>query len=67
MYVDSTTGTFYKPGTIIKPYPALCRTLSIIAKKGGDELYNGSLSVEFLEDLHRVGSIITADDLRNYQ
>lgn len=67
MYIDSTTGTFYKQGTIIKPSPAFCKTLMTIAEKGGDELYNGSLSVEFLEDLHRVGSIITADDLRNYQ
>ncbi|KOB66355.1 putative gamma glutamyl transpeptidase [Operophtera brumata] len=67
MYIDPITGTFYEPATIVKPSEALCRTLTRIAEKGGDELYNGSLSVDFLKDLHRVGSIITAEDLNNYQ
>ncbi|KOB65899.1 putative gamma glutamyl transpeptidase [Operophtera brumata] len=67
MYVDPTTDDFYKVGDITKPSEVLCETLAIIAAKGGDELYNGSLSMEFLKDLHRVGSIITADDLQNYQ
>lgn len=58
---------FHKPGTVVKPSEAWCRTLKVIAEKGGDELYNGSLSVDFLEDLKEVGSIITAEDLQNYQ
>ncbi|CAG5045037.1 unnamed protein product [Parnassius apollo] len=66
-YYNPTKGQFYKPGTVVKPAEAFCKTLKRIAAKGGDELYNGSLAVDFLDDLHRVGSIITADDLQNYQ
>ncbi|XP_045516741.1 glutathione hydrolase 1 proenzyme-like isoform X1 [Pieris brassicae] len=58
---------FHKPGTVVKPSEAWCRTLEVIAEKGGDELYNGSLSVDFLEDLKEAGSIITAEDLQNYE
>jgi gamma-glutamyltranspeptidase / glutathione hydrolase / leukotriene-C4 hydrolase len=58
---------FHTPGTIVKPSEALCNTLQIIAEKGGDELYNGSLATTFVEDLNTAGSIITAEDLRNYQ
>ena len=66
-YFNSATNKFHKPGTIVKPSEAFCNTLTIIAEKGGDELYNGTLAVEFLEDLNRVGSIITAEDLKNYE
>lgn len=59
-------GSFKKPGTMIFP-KKLCETLKIVAEKGGDALYNGSLSKIFLEDLKRAGSIISAEDLRNYQ
>lgn len=51
----------------MKPSEAFCNTLKIIAEKGGDELYNGSLANDFAEDLARAGSIITAEDLRNYE
>lgn len=44
----------------------LCDTLKIIADKGGDDLYNGTLAVKLLEDLKQMGSIITAEDLKNY-
>ncbi|XP_046966328.1 glutathione hydrolase 1 proenzyme-like isoform X1 [Vanessa cardui] len=67
MYFNSSKNKFHKPGTLVKPSEALCNTLRVIAEKGGDELYNGTLAVEFLEDLNRVGSIISADDLKNYQ
>ncbi|XP_063825676.1 glutathione hydrolase 1 proenzyme-like isoform X2 [Ostrinia nubilalis] len=58
---------FQKPGVIVKPAEAYCNTLRRIAEKGGDELYNGSLANGFLDDLKRAGSIITAEDLRNYE
>ncbi|XP_038210098.1 glutathione hydrolase 1 proenzyme-like isoform X1 [Zerene cesonia] len=58
---------FHRPGTNVKPSEALCNTLERISEKGGDELYNGSLAVDFLEDLREAGSIITAEDLKNYQ
>ncbi|CAH0715406.1 unnamed protein product, partial [Brenthis ino] len=66
-YYNSAKNKFHKPGTIVKPSEALCNTLRIIAEKGGDVLYNGTLAVDFLEDLNRVGSIITAEDLKNYE
>ncbi|CAK1551212.1 unnamed protein product [Leptosia nina] len=58
---------FHKPGTVVKPSEAWCSTMERIAEKGGDELYNGSLAVDFLEDLQEIGSIITEEDLKNYQ
>ncbi|XP_013145262.1 PREDICTED: gamma-glutamyltranspeptidase 1-like isoform X1 [Papilio polytes] len=66
-YYNPTKGQFHRPGTVVKPSDAFCKTLKLIARNGGDELYNGSLAVEFLDDLQRAGSIVTADDLRNYQ
>lgn len=67
MYFNSAKNKFHKPGTIVKPSEAFCNTLRIIADKGGDELYNGSLAVDFVEDLNRAGTIITAEDLKNYE
>ncbi|XP_068633058.1 glutathione hydrolase 1 proenzyme-like [Battus philenor] len=67
VFYNPTKEEFHGPGTVVKPSEAFCRTLKQIAKKGGDELYNGSLAVEFLDDLQRAGSIITAEDLRNYE
>lgn len=66
-YYNPAKGQFHRPGTTVKPSEALCNTLHRIAEKGGDELYNGSLANDFVEDLNRVGSIITADDLKNYE
>ncbi|XP_026736900.1 glutathione hydrolase 1 proenzyme-like isoform X2 [Trichoplusia ni] len=67
MYFNAAKGQFYKPGTTVKPSEALCNTFQRIAENGGDDLYNGSLAADLLDDLERVGSIITADDLRNYE
>lgn len=67
MYYNSAKGQYYKPGTLVKPPEAMCNTFQRIAEKGGDELYNGSLSIEFLDDLERLGSIITAEDLQRYE
>ncbi|XP_047991871.1 glutathione hydrolase 1 proenzyme-like isoform X1 [Leguminivora glycinivorella] len=67
MYVDPSTNNFHNPGTIVKPSEAFCKTLRLISERGGDELYNGSLAKDFLDDLKRVGSIISAEDLRNYE
>lgn len=59
-------GSFKKVGSKVKP-TKLCETLKIIAEKGADELYIGTLSRMLVEDLKEMGSIITAEDLRNYQ
>ncbi|XP_075978380.1 glutathione hydrolase 1 proenzyme-like isoform X2 [Anticarsia gemmatalis] len=66
-YYNSAKGQFHKPGTIVKPPEALCNTFQRIMENGGDDLYNGTLAQDFLDDLERVGSIITADDLRQYE
>ncbi|XP_041979054.1 glutathione hydrolase 1 proenzyme-like isoform X2 [Aricia agestis] len=64
---DTKANKFHPPGTRVKPSAEWCRTLKIIAEKGGDDLYNGTLAVELLDDLKKAGSIITADDLKNYK
>ncbi|XP_032517250.2 glutathione hydrolase 1 proenzyme-like isoform X2 [Danaus plexippus] len=67
MYWDPSKNAYYRPGTLVTPSPALCRTLTRIAKKGGDEMYNGSLAADLADDLNKTGSIITAEDLKLYQ
>lgn len=67
MYYSSSMERFHRPGTIVKPSEALCNTFKRIAKNGGDDLYNGTLAEDFVEDLKRIGSIITAEDMRNYE
>ncbi|KAH9627884.1 hypothetical protein HF086_015328 [Spodoptera exigua] len=67
MYFNTAKGQFHKPGTMVKPSEALCNTYQRIAENGGDDLYNGTLAADFLDDLERVGSIITAEDLRQYE
>ncbi|KAJ8731250.1 hypothetical protein PYW07_004414 [Mythimna separata] len=66
MYYNTAKGDFHKAGTMVKPSEALCNTFRRIAENGGDDLYNGTLAADFLDDLERVGSIITADDLSQY-
>lgn len=64
--VNSTTGEFHKQGSLIKP-EKICDTLSIIAENGGDDFYNGSMASFILDDLADAGSIITREDLEQYQ
>lgn len=64
--MDPKTGAFYTAGTLIK-HKKLCETLRIIAQKGGDELYTGSLAKLMAEDIKEMGGIITEKDLRNYK
>ncbi|PZC81497.1 hypothetical protein B5X24_HaOG212702 [Helicoverpa armigera] len=67
MYFNTAKGQFHKPGTMVKPSEALCNTFARIAENGGDDLYNGTLAADLLDDLERVGSIITAEDLSQYE
>lgn len=48
-------------------FPKLAETLKIIAKEGSDALYKGSLTSQLLEDLNKISSIITEEDLANYK
>ncbi|XP_066903102.1 glutathione hydrolase 1 proenzyme isoform X3 [Halyomorpha halys] len=49
--------------------PILAKTLTIIAKspKGALELYNGTITETFIEDLKKLGCIITTEDMNNYR
>jgi gamma-glutamyltranspeptidase/glutathione hydrolase/leukotriene-C4 hydrolase len=47
--------------------PKLAETMKIIIKEGSDAVYNGSLTPKLLEDLRKVGGIITEEDLANYK
>ncbi|XP_003424878.1 scoloptoxin SSD14 isoform X1 [Nasonia vitripennis] len=66
LFVNRTTGTFYKAGTIIRP-KKLCETMRIVAEKNATEFYNGTLGMTLVEDLRKRGSIITFKDLNDYR
>ncbi|KAF9822613.1 hypothetical protein SFRURICE_012392 [Spodoptera frugiperda] len=53
MYFNTAKGQFHKPGTMVKPSEALCNTYQRIAENGGDDLYNGTLAADLLDDLER--------------
>lgn len=65
-YTNPATGDLYKAGEIMK-LPALGKTLKTIATEGADSFYTGNLSKDILLDLKDKGSLIVAEDLRNYQ
>lgn len=62
---EAKTG-FKKIGSRIVP-TKLCQTLRTIAKNGGNDLYNGTLSKLFLQDIKDAGGIITEADLETYK
>lgn len=66
IFIDPNTGEFRRAGTLVK-LDRLCDTLEIIAREGGNSLYNGSLSNIFAKDLMEIGSIITKEDLEIYE
>ncbi|XP_017871836.1 PREDICTED: gamma-glutamyltranspeptidase 1 [Drosophila arizonae] len=48
--------------------PALANTLERIANNGAGELYDGGeTGVKFVEDIRKLGGIITLEDLKNYK
>ncbi|XP_046674035.1 scoloptoxin SSD14-like [Homalodisca vitripennis] len=65
--LNSTGGRLPKEGDKIK-LPLLAQTLSVIANspKRADELYNGSLTKKFVDDIQAAGGIITEEDMNNY-
>lgn len=46
--------------------PKLAETMKVIAKEGGDALYNGTLADKLLDDLKKVNGIMTREDLAAY-
>ncbi|KAF7995204.1 hypothetical protein HCN44_004676 [Aphidius gifuensis] len=47
--------------------PQLCETIKMIAEKGANEFYNGTLGEMLIEDLTKLGSLMTIEDLNNYR
>ncbi|XP_008543580.1 glutathione hydrolase 1 proenzyme [Microplitis demolitor] len=65
LFVNETTKKFKTPGSLIK-HDKLCDTFKVIAEKGANEFYNGTLGQTLVEDLRKQGGILTMEDLRNY-
>ncbi|VVC34640.1 Hypothetical protein CINCED_3A006787 [Cinara cedri] len=66
IFFDEITGQVKKTGDTYK-LPKLAITMRIVAKEGADALYNGSLTSRFLNDLKKMHSIITREDLLSYE
>ena len=45
----------------------LANTLEILAKNGSDIFYNGTLGQQVINDLQKMGSNMTMDDLNKYR
>lgn len=65
-FIDEKTGLIKKAGDMYK-LPKLAETMKVIAKEGGNAFYKGSLTSQLLEDLNKINSIITKEDLANYK
>lgn len=65
MLTNSKTGQFVKEGDLMFR-PKLAETLEVLQREGGDALYTGSLSKDFVEDLQKAGSILTQEDMKKY-
>ena len=65
MFTNPETGEAYKTGELMKR-PALAETLRTIAKSE-DGFYRGDLAKAIVEDLQKIGAVITEEDLSNYK
>lgn len=59
-------GKLYKAGDAFRQ-PELAATLKRIAKNGAAEFYRGETAKMMVEDVQRMGGLITLDDLAQYQ
>ncbi len=58
-------GSIYKTGEILKQ-PAVAKTLRLIAEKGVDEFYKGSIAKAITADLQAHGGLLTAKDFAEH-
>ena len=65
MFTNPITQKFYQAGEILK-LPRLGKTLRTIANDE-DAFYKGKLAQTLLKELQDMGSIITEEDLANYE
>jgi gamma-glutamyltranspeptidase/glutathione hydrolase len=59
-------GKMFRAGDILKQ-PELAATLKRIAKTGATEFYRGETARMLVDDMKRLGGIISMEDLANYQ
>jgi gamma-glutamyltranspeptidase/glutathione hydrolase len=59
-------GKMFHPGDIFKQ-PELAATLKRIAKNGAAEFYRGETAQMIVDDMKRMGGLITLEDLAQYQ
>lgn len=64
-FFDEKTGHVKTIGEMYT-LPKLAETMKVIAKEGGDALYNGTLADKLLDDLKKVNGIMTREDLAAY-
>lgn len=61
-FFDEKTGHVKMIGEMYT-LPKLAETMKVIAKEGGDALYNGTLADKLLDDLKKMNGIMTREDL----
>ncbi|KAK9752728.1 hypothetical protein QE152_g4046 [Popillia japonica] len=66
IFLNRETGELYKEGELMLR-PKLVETLTKIAEKGPDYLYNGPLTNCLVQDIKDQGGIITKEDLKKYK
>ena len=59
-------GKMFQPGDTVRQ-PELAATLKRIARNGAAEFYSGETARALVEDMSRLGGLITLDDLAKYQ
>jgi gamma-glutamyltranspeptidase / glutathione hydrolase len=59
-------GKMFQPGETLRQ-PELAATLKRIARKGATEFYSGETARMLVDDMSRLGGLITLDDLAKYQ
>ncbi|CAG7898934.1 unnamed protein product, partial [Brassica rapa] len=62
----ASNGELKKPGTIVRN-PKLAFTLKQIAEHGPKVFYNGTVGVNLVNDIQKLGGIVTLKDLNSYK
>jgi len=66
IFFNPKTNSTWKKGEKFKNL-ALAETFKRIAANGSDEFYQGQTAKMFVEDLQKLGGIITLEDMKNYE
>lgn len=66
LYFNEESKTFLKPGSKVKN-EKFCKFLEILRDNRNDEIFSGGVGKVIADDLAAAGSLITRDDLKQYQ